>query len=281
MTDALDETATFARERIKALPDVPPATIAVEIALTPVEDLRIHPAYQRKISQGGMSKITKIIRDFTWARFGALSVARAEDGTLWVVDGQHRMIAARALRLTHVPTVIAASDLADQARDFVGINTIRTSVASIDKFRARVASGDQTAIAVSELLGTLEISTEVAAGAAIGPKETRAVALLEKLVARYGSGTVGDAIEIMLDAQPGQSNLLTAFAIEVVTTVYAKMIEAKRDPARLQNAVADTDFETLKADAAQLVRLRGGRTAAHGVEQLLLAVNKGLRERLA
>lgn len=276
-----DLTTQRARAGLKLIAEPAPAAQSIEMALTPLADLRIHPAYQRKISDGGMSRIRKIISGFQWARFGALSVSRDADGTLWVVDGQHRMIAARALHLTEVPCIITHSDLQDQARDFVGINSVRTSVASIDKFRARVTSGDETALAVASLLDTLAISTDIAAGASLKPRETRAVSLLEKLVKRHDAGSVGDALEIMLDAQPDQPNLLTAFNIEAVATVYMRMLDAKRDTARLQAALVETDFESLKDNAGQLVKLQGGKTAQRGAELLLREVNKGLREKVA
>ncbi|WP_305970883.1 MULTISPECIES: DUF6551 family protein [unclassified Mameliella] len=281
MTDILTETADRARAGAKSLPSPPPPQDMVEMTFLPTADLQIHPAYQRKISRVGMKRITQIITGFTWARFGALCVARDDDGTLWVVDGQHRMIAARALQLTAVPCVISTATLQKQAGDFEGINTTRTTVASIDRFRARVVQGDEVAVKVHQMLETLGISTDVAAGCSLRPTETRATAKLEKLIRKAGEGTVFTALETLIEAQPEQTNLLTAFNIEATVMCVARMLEAGRPLERLDAVLRDTDFETIKEEASQSQKLNGGTVAGHGTDRLLVRVNKGLREKVA
>ena len=275
-----EDMADTARGKVKSLPTVPKAEDGLDLRFVPLEDIEIDQAYQRRISRGGMSRIMKIISGFDWSRFGALTLSEGDDGRLYVVDGQHRMVAARALRITIVPAVITRNTQAGQASDFVAINTVRTTVASIDSFRARVASGDATAKTVQQMLDQLNISTDVPAGASIGPRETRAVSLLEKMLNRHEQGIVFTALEMMIDAQPHQKNLLTAFAIGVTVPVVAKMIAAGRDLDRLATILEETDFDTLKEEAAQLVKLTGGQTQGRGTELLLQKVNKGLRERL-
>ena len=277
----VETTAEAARNRIKTLPEVISAQTALELSFEAIEDLRIHPGYQRRISQQGLARITKMVQDFSWSRFGALSVACDDDGNRWVVDGQHRLIAARALRITTVPCAMTRGDLRGQAGDFVGINTVRTTVASIDKFRARVAQGDKVALKVAKMLEDLEISTDVPAGHGLKPNETRAVSKLEKLMSSTGDGVVFTALETLMDAQPGQRNLLTAFNIEATVICVARMLEAKRPLERLDTVLRETDFDTIKEEAAQLLKLQGGQLARHGTERLLARVNKGLREKVA
>ncbi|WP_300534674.1 DUF6551 family protein [uncultured Mameliella sp.] len=280
MTDLITETADQAREKAKILPNPPPPQDALDMSFLPIANLRIHPAYQRKISRAGMTRITRIIDGFTWSRFGALCVALDEDGEFWVVDGQHRMIAARALQLTAVPCVISNATLQKQAGDFEGINTTRTGVASIDRFRARVVQGDEVAVKVHQMLEQLGIRTDVAAGCSLKPNETRATAKLEKLIRKAGEGTVFTALETLIDAQPDQTNLLTAFNIEATVMCVARMLEAARPLERLDAVLRDTDFEDIKEEATQLQKLNGGTVASHGTERLLVRVNKGLRDKV-
>ncbi|MCA0963312.1 ParB N-terminal domain-containing protein [Salipiger bermudensis] len=262
-------------------PEAPPAGEAIRLEFIPVSALTVDRRYQRRTSDGSRSRIRKIVSDFSWSKFGAIAVTEVHEGLYAIIDGQHRALAATLIGADAVPAVIARGDLAAQAKDFVGINSVRTSVAAIDKFRARVASGDVVAIAVDEMLKELEISTDVPAGAGIRHKETRAVSTLEKLQKRLGRGVVFTTLETMLDAQPGQNNLLTAFAIDATATVVGKMLDAGRELSRLDSVLAETDFETLKEEAQQLQKLTGGQTSAKGAQLLLQKVNKGLREKIA
>ena len=261
---------------------VGPISDTADLRMVELSKLTIDRDYQRRVSESGRSRIMKIIKGFSWARFGALILSELPDGRLAVIDGQHRAIAAALLSLQEVPAIVVRErDQARQAMDFVGINTVRTTVASIDKFRARVAAGDQDAVLVAEALTELNINTDVAAGCALKVRETRAVATLEKLQKRFGRGVVFTTLETLIEAQPNQPGLLSSFAIEVTAVIVAKMLDADRDLARLDAALQDIDFETLKEEAAQLVKLTGGRTAARGSELLLQRVNKGLREKVA
>lgn len=258
---------------------VPDAKNSVEMDVIPLGDVYIDRAYQRLISETSRGRIGKIIREFTWARFGAVVVTRTSDGYA-VIDGQHRAIAALAVGATHVPAVICHHQ-DEQAMDFVAINTVRTMVATIDKFRARVAAGDADALEVAKILDDLNISTDVPAGHGLKPGQTRAVTTLEKMVRLAGKGIVFTALEMLLDAQPDEPNLLTAFAVEVAVRATATVVDNGGDLDRLAAALEETDFETLKQEAAQLVKLTGGRTAARGAEIFLRQLRKRSRRSAA
>lgn len=262
-------------------PDLPAADEVTRMALVRVSELAVDRRYQRRTSEQSRARIRRIIADFSWPKFGAIAVTEVHDGLYAIIDGQHRAIAALLLDVDAVPAVIAQGDVAAQANDFVGINATRTAVASIDKFRAKVAAGDEVAVEVDNMLRELGISADVAAGAGIRHKETRAVATLEKLQKRLGRGVVFTTLETMLDAQPGQNNLLTSFAIEATAIVISRMIDAGRDLSRLDTVLTDLDYETLKDDAKHLQKIIGGQIAARGAEILLKSVNKGLKEKVA
>lgn len=107
-----------------------------------IGDLNVDPAYQRSI-EGGQSKslIRKIAMFWDWALFHPLSVARRADGSLWVIDGQHRLAAARLRRdLYDLPCVVGPSrSLADEAASFVAMNIQRRAMTKLDLFKAAVA----------------------------------------------------------------------------------------------------------------------------------------------
>ena len=256
---------------------ISPAETALDLAFVPVADCYVDPRYQRKPSDGSRARLKKITAGFDWTRFGALTVAR-QGGRYAVIDGQHRLEAARAIGAATVPPVVVAADLQGQARSFVGINAVRTGVASIDKFRARVASGDAHAVAVAQLLSKIGISTDVAAGCRLAPNETRAVAQLEKIAAGPGLAHLGTVLRMLRDAQPEQPNLLTAFAIVATSQALSRATTRRQGPDRLADTLAEIDFETLRDEAYQLVKLTGGTLTGRGADLLMQRYDKGLRK---
>jgi len=245
------------------------------------DQLVIDRSYQRRVSDGGKARIKRGLKAFDWRRFGAITVVPVGDDKYACIDGQHRGIMAWAAGASVVPAIVFKADIAEQAMAFVGVNVNRTSVASIDKFRARVTAGDVAAVTVQEIMENLEISADVPAGYALAPHQTRAVAKLEKLVKSIGRGLTFTTLEMLRDAQPDQKNLLTAFAIESTAGAVAKVVDAEGDLDRLAWVLTETDFESLKGDCIQLTKLQGGQQARHGASMLLRHFNKGLREKIA
>lgn len=115
--------------------------------------LSVDHEYQRDPT--GQAKILRFARDFSWPHFGALIVARrASDNSLWVVDGQHRLLAAlKRTDVDLVPCMIfESSGIVNEAATFLGINGTRASVSAVSKFRALIAMGDPVALHVQSLL---------------------------------------------------------------------------------------------------------------------------------
>lgn len=253
----------------------------IELQWVETQKLHVDDRYQRLVSDRGRRLIRRLINDFDFSKFGAIVVGRSEDGKLSILDGQHRALAALVLNIGWIPATITKAELQDQASSFVAINADRTGVVAIDKFRARVTAGENTAVELSNILTELEISTDVPAGGALRPRQTRAVNCLEKLVKTFGKGTVFTALEMLLDAQPDEANLLVGFNIEVTTRTLARVIDAKGDIDRLQRLLEETDFISLSDTAAQLLKLQGGTKVNHGTDRLLASFNKHLKEKVA
>lgn len=245
------------------------------------DQIVIDRSYQRRVSDAGKARIKRALKDFDWRKFGAISVVPVGDGRYACIDGQHRAVMAWAAGAAVIPAVAFKADTADQAKAFVGVNVNRTTVASIDKFRARVASGDEAAVTAQEIMDELGISADVPAGYSLAPHQTRAVSKVEKLVKVIGQGLTFTTLEMLRDAQPDQSNLLTAFTVEAVAMAVAKLVDAEADLDRLAKVLTEIDFDSLKDDCKQLVKLQGGQLARHGTASILRLYNKGLRDKVA
>ena len=119
-----------------------------ELRLLHKDSLQIHPAYQRDLVA---QKVTEISAAWSWIALGALVVGE-RGGEFWVIDGQHRAAAAkRRSDITHLPCVVfQTTDVKQEARGFLTIQTMRKPVTAIAKQKAMVTAGDEVAAYVQQ-----------------------------------------------------------------------------------------------------------------------------------
>lgn len=117
-----------------------------------VDDLTVDREVQRSLDQ---NRVRKILADFDVDALGTITVNLRADGTVHVVDGQHRVEALRqkgdenGCRIRCL--VYEGLDRAGEAALFRRLNNTRP-VHSLDKFRVRVVEGDPVAVALSDML---------------------------------------------------------------------------------------------------------------------------------
>ena len=119
------------------------------------QQLEIDAQYQRSLdSEQSQQLVRAIAQHWNWDLCQPLVVARRPDGKLYVIDGQHRLAAAR-LRgdIPQLPAVVVQYDsVEDEAASFVLLNQQRKPLTKLDLFKAAVASGDTTASAIVEAM---------------------------------------------------------------------------------------------------------------------------------
>lgn len=111
------------------------------IELIAVDDLKVDAEYQRDVDEDA---VRLMFESFDSRLFRPIEVARRADGTVWVVDGQHRLMLALMRKMTHV--VARVHDVktpAAEARLFLDFNGSSTAVRAWSKFRAGVKAGDE------------------------------------------------------------------------------------------------------------------------------------------
>lgn len=139
--------ARAATDRLKVNP---PLGRLPALQYLPPAELQIDAEYQRSI-EGGRSQalIRRIAQHWNWDLCQPLVVSRRA-GALFVIDGQHRLAAARMRRdIAQLPCVVVEyASAADEAASFVHLNQHRTPLRKPDVFRAAVASGDSQACAI-------------------------------------------------------------------------------------------------------------------------------------
>lgn len=151
-----------------------------EFRLIDKNRIEVDPSYQRELRS---STVGEVSRNFSWAAFGALHVARrrTEDGErFFVFDGQHRLAGImRRDDVGDVPCMVYDVTLLDEEADaFLRTNTNRRPVTALDKHKAKTVKKDPAAMVLEELVR----ESGLRLGAAAVPGTVRCVGLMEKLI---------------------------------------------------------------------------------------------------
>lgn len=118
----------------------------------PKVQLRIDADYQREHIAN--DRVLKISRAWSWIACNTLAVACRPDGSYWVMDGQHRLLAAMKREdVQDLPCMVyPVADRADEARGFLSINTVRGPATIFDRFNAMLMAGDEVAQGVRDMV---------------------------------------------------------------------------------------------------------------------------------
>lgn len=111
----------------------------------PVADIRIDSAYQRDVDS---ARVNRLVRDFDPQLAGAL-ILSARAGSLWCVDGQHRLQAMKEMGTPQANAVVFTGLTQREEADlFVKYNRNRKGLTAWDLFKAELVAGHEEALAV-------------------------------------------------------------------------------------------------------------------------------------
>jgi hypothetical protein len=136
---------------------IPPGTAETEMGdmeVVAIDDLNVDHAYQRDLDAG---LVQRIAAGWDIVASGPIVVSRRPDGSLWIVNGQHRAAAAKVAGETHILAQVksVAGMTPDEARVYEAElrlkgNTRRTDK-SQERFRAQVAARHADSLAIVEI----------------------------------------------------------------------------------------------------------------------------------
>lgn len=172
------------------------------------DELQVDGAYQRSIeTSDSQTLIRRIAQHWDWDLCQPLVVSRRSDGTLFVIDGQHRLAAAR-LRgdIQQLPAMVKEyASAADEAATFVHMNQQRRPLSPLQVFHAAVASKDSEACAIVtaieaaglQLVRTTNLETSP-------PGSITNVGGLQKAWRRSGAKVTAEALRVLAAAFAGE-----------------------------------------------------------------------------
>lgn len=230
--------------------------------------LTVDRRYQREISGGGTAHINRILRAFNWNRYQPIVVTESADGTFAVIDGQHRLEAAKKHPLIReLPCyVIDAPDLEAQAAIFVSVNRDRRGLTSLQKFWASVAAGDREATALAtacEVAGVTVPRAPPSGG--LSPMTLLGPNVVLRLVGRFGRAAALQAIALIGEAWPAAVEGFRVGNLAALTAIAATPYSRER----LLRALKRLDPDKLHAESLALAGSASSRALALAVEKLV------------
>jgi hypothetical protein len=212
--------------------------------------LCVDPAYQRDIGERGLRKIRQMIEAWDWRKFSPpiCAYAELEDGStvLKVLDGQHTAIAAASHPdISMIPVMIVeAATTSDQAQAFVGQNTGRLAVTKLQLHRSAVVAGDEDALTVDQVCERAGVILLLQAGGkTYKPRETVAIAAIEKLVNDHSAMRARQILEVVAKADPAPLTAGQIKAAELLLTdpEYSEAFDAEDLTVAIRECAATAD----------------------------------------
>lgn len=233
-----------------------------------VGQLSVDPAYQRSLEAKSSKRlIREIAKAWHWGLCQPLAVSRREDGSLYVMDGQHRLAAAiERGDVPHLPCVITRHDsVAAEADAFVKLNRQRRALGSVDVFKASVAAGTESAVEVEAMIK--------AAGLTIAPHSNYnvwkpgmiyCVPGVTAAYRRFGKQIASAALVALAEAFPGQVLQYAGQLFRGIVGVYATLgKDAGFDPdAFIERLAANGQSQWRRKAAEHTARTGEGRDRA-------------------
>lgn len=160
----------------------------------PIAKMKVSPVAQRDLNQ---ARVDRMAADFDLEQIGT-PVVNDRDGSFYVIDGQHRIEALKAIgwgdQQIQCETYLNLSD-DEMAEVFLKRNDA-LAVSAFDKFRVGVVADREVETDINRIVQAqgLCVSRDQI------PGSIRAVGTLRKLYARAGGPTLGRTLRIIRDA---------------------------------------------------------------------------------
>jgi hypothetical protein len=217
-----------------------------------VERLAIDESYQRATdSKASRRLIYKIKEKWNWHYCQPLVVSRRSDGSLFVIDGQHRLSAAvERGDIPHLPCVVlSGADGTSEASAFVALNTQRQKLSQGDIFNAMLAAGDADAKLVADLLTETGWRMAHTSNTQVWkPGDLFCAPMIVKSLKSEGEEIVRNALAALREAYPEAPITNTATMLKALFCIYRDRRAAHRLLVETLAELPSLDWELCRHD---------------------------------
>lgn len=121
-----------------------------------LKDIKVDARYQRELKEAHLKKMT---REYDPIRCGVIAVSKREDGSMYVIDGNHRIHASKANGVVSLPaTVYEGLSVEEEADLFAKLNTGSLKTGFNENLKAMIMAGNEEAVRYESILEQSGIS---------------------------------------------------------------------------------------------------------------------------
>lgn len=220
-------------------------------------DLKIDRKYQRGITKG---RVTRMVMHFDPDAFGTITISKRADGTLFILDGQHRVRALLEMGWDdqRVPCLVYTGlTVEEEARIFRLMNAESVSPKALDIFRARLTEGEEVAVGINTIANSLGLYiTPVSSATSI-----QCIAAMERVYVMGGANILLMSLRTIKAVWGKQADAHNqvyladmVMGLGVLFSRYGRLI----DTARLEKVLARQTPKALIGDARAAMNALGG-----------------------
>lgn len=249
-----------------------------ELRWVAANELHVDHNYQRTLRP---MFIRKIVKEFDPLLLGVLYVSERADGTLWVIDGQHRLEAVLSvypLMMMHC-IVYQGLDSSDEARLFWLMQKNRRGITAMEQFVSRVHARDPKALDIMRAMTEANVApvTYKVANDQMRLRSSRAFAALEQVFDWMGHEGLVDVLTVIGDAWESERDAFRADHVLGVGVLLRRFpnLDRKRLVTKMRAVPpADIRREAKRQESMSIVSMRHGESVARALSMIY---NRGLR----
>jgi hypothetical protein len=213
--------------------------------------LRIDSTYQRPLNA---KRATQMAAAWDDNLAGTIIVNERDTGGLWVVDGQHRLAAARLAGIEWLDAEVHSGRTpAEEAELWWRHNHFRASPKVINIFNARLAAGDEEAESIVAAVKAAGVEINLSNPSTKAPNQTIAVGMLQSIHGELGPLGLTRVLRVLRTAWPETREALNAVPLSGVGGfLYVYQSHPRFDYDRLAPKLGERPCSTFIRRAAEL-----------------------------
>lgn len=217
----------------------------IPVELIEIDRLTVDHSYQRDLDQ---KFVEKIGTSWDWRLAGVIHVNQ-RNGSLKVVDGQHRVAGAVIAGVRALPCLMMSDKQAEEPRVFIKLQTDRRPAKAYDRHKAMLSIFDEKAVAIETALAAAGVSS----GKTSNRTTTGSVRSVYTIYRIGGAGLVTDVFQVCRRAWPFTNLPEHTFLVGLATFI-ATDFGRSLDLERLTRNLANTTARGVVAAAADAMR---------------------------
>lgn len=241
---------------------------------------QVDESYQRGLNE---TKVEALASNWSDNAVGTIEISERADGSHYIIDGQHRVAAARLIGIRSLPAKIYTGlTLAEEAAAFVQSNTWRTSPLPLAIFRARLAAGDPTAHAILRVIEEAGYVLAPEYRSSRNPRHMRAITAVERIFTDVGATGLRFELDFIHIVWPDSARALdhtVLLGVHQFEIRYNLSAWREGDRERFQDKLAERGLDVLYRQALAYADIHGGTRAVNFGRAMLATYNERRSDR--